>query len=163
MKTLIVVRHAKSSWSLPGQNDFDRPLNERGKNDAPEMAKRLRKEGIKPDAFISSPAKRARKTCRAFAEEFGQKKDDIIFFDKLYQAPSPVFYEVIGELDDKYDTIAVFAHNPGITNFVNTLCDVHIDSMVTCSIFAVRADVKSWKDFEAAEREFLFYKYPREE
>ena len=70
MKTLILIRHAKSSWDAPGMSDSERPLNERGKKDAPEMAKRLRKRGLKIDAFVSSPAERALRTARYFAKEF---------------------------------------------------------------------------------------------
>src|SRR4051794_9695084 len=76
MKTLILVRHAKSSWDQPGVSDIDRPLNERGKSDAPQMAKRLKERNIKIDLFISSPAKRAKKTAKYFAEEYDQKKDE---------------------------------------------------------------------------------------
>ena len=163
MKKLIVVRHAKSSWAEPGQKDFDRPLNERGKKDAPEMAKRLLDADVKINAFVSSPAKRARKTARAFIEAYGRDKEEIILHEKLYNAPAAVFYETVKKLDETYKTVALFAHNPGITDFVNSLCkEVHIDNMPTCGVFAVQADVKSWEDFECAEKEFLFFKFPKE-
>ena len=163
MKKLIVVRHAKSSWAEPGQQDFDRPLSERGKKDAPEMARRLLDADIKINAFVSSPAKRARITCRAFTEAYGRDKEEIIFHEKLYHAPARIFYETVKEFDDTYKTVAVFAHNPGITDFVNTLCaNMQIDNMPTCGVFAVQADVKSWEDFESAEKEFLFFKFPKE-
>lgn len=74
MKQLLLVRHAKSDWGNPGLDDFDRPLNERGKKDAPAMAKRIIEKKIKIDAFISSPAKRAAKTAKYFAAAFGKKK-----------------------------------------------------------------------------------------
>ena len=83
MKQLILVRHAKSDWGNPGLDDFDRPLNERGKKNAPVMAQRLLDKKIKIDAFISSPAKRAAKTAKIFAETFKQKKDVIVFKEKL--------------------------------------------------------------------------------
>src|SRR6185436_5308799 len=85
-KTLILVRHAKSSWDDLGLSDFDRPLNDRGKKDAPVMAERLANKKIKIDAFISSPAKRAARTARIFAKEFDKKKDDIIYKTELYLA-----------------------------------------------------------------------------
>ena len=78
MKTLLLVRHAKSSWDDPGMDDIDRPLNDRGKTDAPVMAKRLKNKGVRIDTFISSPAKRARRTARYFAEEYHLEKKDII-------------------------------------------------------------------------------------
>ena len=163
MKTLIVVRHAKSSWANIGERDFDRTLNERGKEDAPMMAQKLLKTNIKVDAFVSSSAKRARKTARAFAEEYGKTKQDIILVDDLYHAPAATFYETIKTLDDKYESVAVFAHNPGITDFVNTLCNnMQIDEMPTCAVFAVKTSTDTWKDFETAEKEFLFFKYPKQ-
>jgi phosphohistidine phosphatase len=162
MKTLIVVRHAKSSWANMGERDFDRTLNERGKADAPEMAKKLLDTNIKIDAFISSTAKRARKTAKAFIEVYGKTKDEIILFDDLYNAASNTFYETIAGIKDEHQAVALFAHNPGITDFVNTLCNKHIDEMPTCAMFAVQIPITSWKHFTEANKEFLFFKYPKE-
>jgi phosphohistidine phosphatase len=124
LKTLLLVRHAKSDWYSNASSDFDRPLNERGKRDAPAMAHRLLDKKIKIDAFIASPAKRARKTASLFAKEYKENKDKIIFKEELYAAPEEIFYEVIKKADDKFDSIAIFSHNPGITNFANSLTDV---------------------------------------
>ena len=162
MKTLIVIRHAKSSWANIGERDFDRTLNERGKKDAPLMAEKLVKTNIKVDAFVSSSAKRARKTASAFAEAYGKTKHEIILSDDLYNAPAITFYETIETLDDKYESVAVFAHNPGITDFVNTLCKTNIDEMPTCAMFAVQVPITSWKNFKETEKEFLFFKFPKE-
>lgn len=85
-KTLILVRHAKSDWGNPDLDDFDRPLNGRGKSDAPVMAHRLLDKKVKIDAFIASPAKRARKTAAIFAAAYKTDKDDIILRDELYGA-----------------------------------------------------------------------------
>ena len=81
-KTLLLIRHAKSSWDISNLNDFERPLNDRGKKDAPAMAKRLLHKKISIDAFVSSPAKRAKKTAELFCQEYGKKDDDIIFITK---------------------------------------------------------------------------------
>ncbi len=161
MKTLLLIRHAKSSWDSPGLSDFDRPLNERGKKDAPEMAERLKDKKIAIDHFISSPAKRARRTARAFAEVYDVKKDKIEMVEELYMADTSAFLKTVQSADDKHDTIALFSHNPGITEFANSLSSVTTDNMPTCSIFAVQADIKSWKDFEAAVKKFLFFDYPK--
>lgn len=161
MKHLLLVRHAKSDWDDPSLKDFDRPLNGRGKKDAPEMARRLVEKDIKIDAFLSSPAKRARKTAEAFVEMFKKKKDKIDFIEKLYLAPPSVFFEVIGGADKKDDILAVFSHNPGITEFANMLAEVRIDNIPTCGVFAVKAAIKDWKDFENAEKEFWFFDYPK--
>lgn len=163
MKSLLLVRHAKSSWADFSVKDFDRPLNDRGKKDAPAMAKRLVDKNISIDAFISSPAKRARKTAELFLKEFNEKKDKIILFEELYLASSPIFLDVISKTDDTFTTIAVFSHNEGITDFANSLTGTRIDDMPTCSIFAVKADIKHWSDFKEAEKEFWFFDFPKKD
>jgi phosphohistidine phosphatase len=161
MKTLLLIRHAKSDWGNPGLADFDRPLNERGKRDAPVMAQRLLDKKINIDAFIASPAKRAAKTATFFAEAYGYSKNDILFKDDLYMAGPSTFYEVIASLKDKRDNIALFSHNNGITDFANLLTTTRIDNIPTCGIFAVKADCNSWADFKSAKKEFWFFDYPK--
>ena len=161
MKTLLLVRHAKSSWDDPEMKDFDRPLNDRGKKDAPEMAQRLKDKGLKIDLFVSSPAKRAKKTAKIFAEVYDVKKDDIQLVEELYHASPSAFTKAIAELANKQDVVAVFSHNPGITEYASSLTNVRIDNMPTCSVFAVQADVDSWSGFEEAEKSFLFFDYPK--
>jgi len=161
MKQLILIRHAKSDWGDPSLSDFERPLNGRGKRDAPLMAERLREKKVKIDAFISSPAKRAKRTACIFAEAFKKKKDDVIFREELYGAGENVFFDVIAKADNDFDTIAIFSHNPGITDFANLLTKTRIDNIPTCGIFAVRADCKKWKEFAEAKKEFWFFDYPK--
>lgn len=160
MKIVLIIRHAKaeSAFTL---NDFDRPLNERGKKDAPVMAQRIADKQINIDAFISSNAKRAKTTASLFCETMGGSEDDLVLVNKLYHAAPEIFYDVIVSADDTLNTIAVFAHNPGITYFVNELCAVQIDNMPTCAVFAVSADITQWKDFAAAKKQFLFFDYPK--
>jgi len=161
MKTLLLVRHAKSSWDQPGLSDFDRPLNERGKKDAPLMAKRLKEKSIDLDHFVSSPAKRARQSAKYFAEEFGFKKEDIKLVEDLYGATRREFLQSIQEIQDKFKTVALFSHNPGITDFASSLTNVRVDDMPTCAVFAVQSNAESWKEFMEAEKSFLFFDYPK--
>lgn len=161
MKVLILVRHAKSDWGNPGLSDFDRPLNERGKKDAPAMAKRLAEKKISIDAIVSSPAKRAAKTAKAFAEELGIKKKHFECKEALYLAAPSVFYDVVEKLDDDYGTVALFSHNEGITDFANQLTDTRIDNIPTCGVFAVKARCDKWADFRNADKEFWFFDYPK--
>jgi phosphohistidine phosphatase len=161
MKTIIVVRHAKSSWANEGQPDIERPLNDRGKKDAPEMAKRVKEKCAKIDLFVSSPAKRANKTAKLFAEEFGADKEKIMIVTGLYEAAPAAFYTAISQLPDAAGSAALFSHNPGITEFVNTLTNVHVDDMVTCAVFAVSADTDKWSSFKEAAKSFLFFDYPK--
>lgn len=161
MKTLILVRHAKSDWSSEGLSDFDRPLNERGKRDAPVMAKRLLEKNIPVDLFVASPAKRAAKTARYFAEAYGVAKKDILFKDELYLPPAAVFYQVIEHLSDQHTHVAVFSHNNGITDFANELTNARIDDIPTCGIFAINIHCDHWKDFREAKKEFWFFDSPK--
>jgi phosphohistidine phosphatase len=142
-------------------SDFDRPLNDRGKKDAPEMAERLKDKNIKLERLVSSPAKRAKKTAKIFAETFDIDKDAIELKDELYLASPSVFSVVIENLGDKYDAVAIFSHNPGITEYASSLTNVRIDNIPTCGVFAVQADVKNWSEFEKANKTFLFFDYPK--
>lgn len=162
MKTLYIIRHAKSSWANANQTDFERPLNDRGNRDAPVMAEKLFNRNASIDLFISSTALRARKTCECFCKAYGVDINKIHFSDKLYHAPAYVIYSVIESIEDKNNSAAVFCHNPGITDFVNTLTEHdRIDNMPTCGIIAVQADTDTWKNFESAEKKILFFDYPK--
>jgi phosphohistidine phosphatase len=160
-KQVILVRHAKSDWANAGLDDFDRPLNERGKRDAPIMAKRLLDKKTPIDLFIASPAKRAAKTAKIFAETFGKEKDDILFIESLYLASTTTFYTVIESIADKHKSVALFSHNNGLTDFANLLTTTRIDNIPTTGIFAIKADCNSWADFKNAKKEFLFFDYPK--
>ena len=161
MKTLILVRHAKSDWEDPSLSDIDRPLNQRGKKDAPEMARRLKERKLDIDAIITSPAKRARKTAQVFYKELDLKKERFIEEPDLYGASESEFYEVIKNVKDKFDCIALFSHNPGLTDFANGLTETRVDNIPTTGILAVKADCKSWSEFRESKKEFLFFDYPK--
>jgi len=161
MKKLLLIRHAKSSWDDINQKDFERPLNDRGHKDAPMMAKRLLKAGITPDALVSSPALRALTTAEYFAEVFDIRKKNVLHEPSLYLAAPEVFFNIISALDNDHKTVAIFSHNPGITEFVNQLGVTRIDDMPTCSIFGVKADIKHWRDFKDAEKKFWFFDFPK--
>lgn len=161
MKTLLVIRHAKSSWDNASQDDFDRPLNSRGHYDAPEMARRLLARQMQIDTFISSTAVRAFTTATYFAKAYRLSEKKIIAVPELYHASVAVLFRTISQIDNHYQSAAIFSHNPGITAFVNELCSVKIDNMPTCGIFAVESDTLQWKDFQWAEKSFLFFDYPK--
>lgn len=160
MKSLLLIRHAKSNWDLD-LDDFDRPLNHRGQKDAPEMAKRLLKKDITINCFLSSPAKRALATANFFAEAFDKDLKDIITIPSLYEPTIDAFYNAIENLNDGFKTVAVFSHNPTITDFANQLTSERVDEMPTCAVFAVKADMKKWGEFRSAQKEFWFFNYPK--
>jgi len=161
MKTVFLIRHAKSSWDDLSITDFDRPLNDRGKRDAPVMAERLLSKEITIDTFISSPAKRAKKTAEIFAEKYGLKKGEILFFPTLYHASDATYYELIANAPLKSQSLAIFSHNPGITDFANQLTTNKIDNMPTCAVFAVKVDIKDWSEFKNATKDFYFFDFPK--
>ena len=159
MKSLLLVRHAKSSWDFD-TTDFDRPLNHRGEKDAPAMAKKIKLNGVAIDAFVSSPAKRAVTTARHFAEVYGAK-NSVTEVPYLYEPMMESFSIVIENLKDENNAVAIFSHNPGITHFVNSLTSTQIPDMPTCATFAIKVDVESWKDFAEGKKEFWFMDYPK--
>lgn len=161
MKTLLIIRHAKSSWDSINVPDIDRPLNDRGKKDAPDMAKRLLKAGCHVDRLISSPARRARHTAELFAREFHIDPNGIVILTDLYHAQPVTFQQIITGLDNSDETVALFSHNPGITAFANTLTAVRLDNMPTCSVFAIKSQAQTWSEFFSGDREFLFFDYPK--
>jgi phosphohistidine phosphatase len=161
MKTLLLVRHAKSSWNVVGESDFDRSLNGRGKVDAPEMASRLIKRDVQIDLFVSSPAKRARKTAEIFVRQYDRDEREILFVQELYEAELQTFYNLISGLRNDCNSVAIFGHNPSITDFVNDLTEIQVDNIPTCGVFALNVPIEKWKGFAGAKKNFLFFDYPK--
>ncbi len=163
MKKLLLVRHAKSDWSTPGQKDFDRPLNNRGNKNAPEMAKRLVKKGIIPQQIVSSPAKRALTTAGYFAEAFNFKKSDIQQEKAIYEANTTALLQVINKLDNDYDFIALFGHNPGFTDLANFLSHADIYNIPTCGMVLIEFPFDQWEMISSGTGEKLFFDFPKNE
>jgi phosphohistidine phosphatase len=161
MKSLLLVRHAKSSWDSPSLQDYDRPLNDRGMKDAPMMAKRLKERKVTVDAFVSSTASRAFTTAALFAKEYNVKEKDIVKIPKLYHAMPSTINEVIEQLNDKWHTVALFTHNPGITEFINMIGVARIDNMPTCGVFGLHLLDDDWSNFAKAEKRFWLFDYPK--
>jgi phosphohistidine phosphatase len=161
MKTLLIIRHAKSGWDDPSLSDFERVLTERVKSDAAMMAKRIKKKSIKIDAFISSPAVRAKRTAEIFMKEYKEGRKKLLLIPALYEASVHVFYEVMETLDNHLESVALFSHNPGVAEFVNSLECSPVDNMPTCAVFALKIKTRLWKDLRIAEKEFLFFDYPK--
>jgi phosphohistidine phosphatase len=161
MKTLFLIRHAKSVTHFSAASDFSRGLNDRGMKDAAEMARRLIHKNILIDQFVSSTAVRAKTTAEIFLSQYNRKPEEINLIPALYHAQPEIFEEVVSGLDDQYNRVAIFAHNPGITDYAGSLTDNPVSHMSTSSVFAVAADVDSWQDFGLAEKTFLFFDSPR--
>jgi phosphohistidine phosphatase len=145
MKTLYLVRHAKSSRDDPSLPDRQRPLDDRGRHDAPKMGKRLSDRGVEPGLLVSSPALRALTTAQLIADEIGYKREDIVLDERLYASSADNLLAVICALDDRLDCVMLFGHNPEFTDLAHRLSSTIID-MPTCAIAEFGFDAKTWAD-----------------
>jgi phosphohistidine phosphatase len=150
VKSLLILRHAKSSWKHPGLIDYDRPLNKRGKSDAKQMGKLLRKEKLIPDLILSSSALRAYVTAKVVAKACDYN-GEIILSRSLYDAADPKAYlKAIRNLDDTYTRVLIAGHNPNIEELLEILTgEIHI--MPTCSLAALDLQIDRWSDIEDFE------------
>lgn len=146
MKTVLLMRHAKSSWDNPALDDHERPLNKRGQSAAPRIGQLIRDEGICPQVVVSSTAVRAESTARIVAQECGFK-GEIVFTDDLYLAPPSQYLGIISGLDDTYGTVLLVGHNPGISELVSGICNQPV-SMPTAALAVTRTQHETWKGYE---------------
>jgi len=125
------------------------------------MAQRLLDQKIVIESFVTSTAQRAFTTAEYFHKAYKGTMAQLSLRPELYQAQVPVFYEVISSLSDALKTVALFSHNPGITDMINSMGVARVDEMPTCGVFGVTADIKHWKDFATAEKRFWLFDYPK--
>ena len=156
MKTLILVRHAKSDWP-ENTDDFDRPLAERGLEDAVKMSKFLKDNNIEIQKFVSSPAVRALNTCKIFNQTYDIEIDTN---QKLYNPSERNFESVIYDLENDVNCVAMFSHNNGISNFANSMSD-DVFMFPTCGVAGFQIETDSWSDFENAKKKLVFFYEPK--
>ena len=159
MKKLILLRHAKSSWKDLSINDIERPLNHRGKRDAPIMAEKFLNRNIVIDLIISSNAKRTLDTSKEFANVLNLGSN-IQNNKDLYEASGYEILDCINHIEDKYNNVLIVCHNPGITSLANYLSDYFIENIPTTGIAGFSSD-KNWKDIKEKSCTFLFFDYPK--
>ena len=162
-KELLLVRHAKSSWDDPYLDDHDRPLNERGLQNAPEMGKRLQGLSIRPEVWISSTALRAITTAEIIAEQVGFPQDQIQRTKDLYHASATELQEIISELDDQIDSVVFFGHNPGVTSLVANLYGLPIDNVPTCGVVHLQFNENTWSAVSSAPPARAYFDFPKNE
>jgi len=148
MKTLYLLRHAKSSWDDPGLKDFDRPLNERGLKAAPRMGAYIKKEKIRPDLILSSPAFRAKQTTTLVCEAAGLTGVDIDFDERIYEASAQRLFEIVAGLKDNFDSAMMVGHNPGFEELLAALTG-ESKRMRTAALACIELNVKKWSDVSA--------------
>ena len=161
MKNIYLIRHAKSSWDFPNLTDIKRPLNSRGKKDAPMMGQRLSAMGVKPDLILTSPAKRTRKTAKKIAKETGFPANKIIVNNNLYTAGVITLLQVIRAIEKKYDTVFLFGHNPEITALTNLLTHQQIYNLPTCGICCIAFEIEAWQQVTEGKGKLVLYDYPK--
>ena len=156
MKRLILVRHAKSDWPEETE-DFDRPLADKGLQDALMMSKHLKNNNIDIDYFVSSPAVRALSTCKIINQAYHK---ELKTEEKLYNPSESNFNSVIYDLQNEHQSVALFSHNNGISNFANSLIDT-IFHFPTCGVAGIDIDCESWLDFDGADKKLVFFYDPQ--
>ena len=162
-KELLLVRHAKSSWDDPYLDDHDRPLNDRGLRNAPEMGKRLQKWSIRPDVWISSTALRAITTAEIIAEKIGFPQDQIQRSRDLYHASATELQQFIVELDNAIGSAVLFGHNPGMTSLVANLYGLPIDNLPTCGVVYLQFNESTWLATSSAPPARAYFDFPKNE
>ena len=161
MKTLTLVRHAKSSWHDTDLSDRERPLNKRGLRDAPIMGRRAVEAGIRPSLIIASPAVRAWTTAKVFATELGYPVEFLQREDDIYLASLDRLLEVVASQDAGFNNLMLFGHNPGLTDFANYLSPGLTNNLPTAGIVSVEFDRDDWLLFERPKTELVAYDYPK--
>ncbi|WKK85194.2 histidine phosphatase family protein [Marivirga arenosa] len=157
MKKLLIVRHAKSSWDNPSLNDYDRPLNDRGKRDAPKMSFWLSKKA-NVDLILSSGARRALDTAKAFQATLHSPLE---IDDKLYHASSKQLLSIIKSVDDEINSLMIVSHNPGINDLVHYLNSGFQENVPTCGILHFDFEVKKWSATSNKNATLQFFQYPK--
>ncbi|GIU82396.1 MAG: histidine phosphatase family protein [Acidobacteria bacterium] len=161
MKTLFLLRHAKSSWDDPNLPDFERPLNKRGLEAAPFMGKLMKERKIQPDIILSSPAKRAAQTAELIKES-AQLKANIVFDKEIYEASSLKLLFILSNIEDKYSSVLLVGHNPGMEELLRILTGQN-ESMPTAALAKVELEISAWKDISENSGKLVFLIKPKEE
>lgn len=161
MKTLFIIRHAKSSWKFENLNDFDRPLNERGVKSAAFMASKLKERGENIDLIVSSPANRALTTADYFADEYKYDHALIEEAHSMYHADHGTLLTIIDNMPNNFDSIMLFGHNPGFTNLANVLTGETLGNIPTCGIIKIEFDVNSWEEVSPSTGTMKYFDYPK--
>ena len=161
-RILTLVRHAKSSRDYPELSDFERPLNPRGRKEAPLIAARLRKADLKPDLLISSPATRAVTTARLFAEELNMHLDEIVLNPHIYEASAWTLLHIVRGLVPDFEDVMLFGHNPGISTFAHDLAKgCPFDEMPTCAAVRIELPARGWSLVQPGTGKVLLYEAPK--
>ena len=159
MKTLLLLRHAKSSWDDASLRDFDRPLAPRGEKDAPRMGKALRERGPLPDYILSSPAARARATVEAFIKA-ARLDIEPEFEEGIYDASSAQLMKIVRQLPDSSSCVLMVGHNPGFEEMVSRLSGKQ-ERMPTAALACIELEAEKWEDVDDGEGRLVWHLFPK--
>lgn len=159
MKKLYIIRHAKSSWKDMALDDFDRPLNKRGKRDAPLMGSILKNKNISPDMIISSPTLRAKTTAEIIAKKVNYSKE-IVFDKSIYEATPTKLHKILRKTDDKVCTLFLFGHNPGLNMLAEDYTEFY-ENIVTCGIVEIEFNCDKWAEIGPKNARLISFDYPK--
>jgi phosphohistidine phosphatase len=163
MKTLYLMRHAKSSWSFDDLSDEQRPLNERGRTDAPRMGQALAERNIRLDLLLASTAVRSLTTAALVAKEIEYQHEKIVVRPDIYHADPLTLLRVIRESPDEAQSVLLVGHNPGITELANLLSPGSLsEEMPTAAIVCLHFQVERWAETDTQNAEFYFFDSPRD-
>jgi len=154
MKSIILVRHGKSSWKFD-VIDHDRPLKQRGENDSELVAKALKIKDCTPGFWLSSPAKRALSTCEIFEKTLNFTKNQTIINEELYDFEGRGVINCIKRLSNEINEVMIFGHNHALTSISNIFGDVFIDNLPTSGLVKINFDIKDWEDLKKGTTEFI--------
>ena len=154
MKSVCLVRHAKSSWKDITLSDIDRPLNKRGKHDAPMMAEKLKESGFIPNIILSSPAKRARKTAKHFGTTYNLP---VTLDERLYEADTKIFETLLREAFEQHDHVMLVSHNPGLTCFNDAISNILLYNIPTAGIVCIAFPTQNAADTLKGKQQFFIY------
>ena len=161
MKTLTLLRHAKSSWDEPNLADRDRPLNRRGERDAPVMGQRISAAGIRPSLIVSSPAVRAWSTAKIIAREISYPLEFLQRESDLYHAGLETILDIVARQDTGFNNVLIVGHNPGFTDFANFLVPGLTNNLPTCGVVSVTLDCDSWNIGSHLPATLTFHDWPK--
>ena len=161
MKRLILARHAKSSWDNALLSDIDRPLNKRGKKNAPVMAQHLKQLGIQVDVILSSPANRAFTTAQHYADSLLNSSGQLITRDDIYMADERELYEIIEQVSNSVNCLMLVGHNPTMTSFANRLSGQMIANVPTCGVVVIDFEMEGWQEIESRQGRMRYFAYPK--
>ena len=160
MKSIYLTRHAKSSWKFKEKRDIERPLKQRGRLNAEDVAKHLKKLGERPDYFLSSPAERAKQTAAIFMPAFNRDADDLELNDSIYESSVSEMFTILLSLPEDVHAVMLFGHEPTFSNFTQMLTGKYIEKFFTSGVAKISFPVQQWNEVSEASGKLDFFIYP---